>query len=219
MEILRPARSSNPTAKLKDADNTSVPELAFQRQAVQDYRSSQAQDPNCLRISCPPPTLHEKRSISSIDNVDDAEDGADRPPKRCMFSLLCSSLPHAIIAKTDCAVPATISDPTSSSNPNTMAKDPHSTIVIDDEDSGDDGDGAAAHPSDPTMAGGSRKALSNPTAVDVDGFLKDVDVQSVDNNQPSREDKRRDVDNFFSAPALRETNGKLKKYRTCKLCL
>ena len=35
----RPVRHPNLTAKLKDTSNTSVPELSFQRKAVQDYHS------------------------------------------------------------------------------------------------------------------------------------------------------------------------------------
>jgi hypothetical protein len=95
-----------------------------------------------------------------------------------------------------------------------LEKDTHFTIVIDEEDSGDgNGDGDAVHPSNPATA-----ALGNPTAVGADGFLKDVDVQSVDDNRLSCEDKRRDVDHFFFAPVVTEIKGKLKKYRTCKIC-
>jgi hypothetical protein len=63
-----------------------------------------------------------------------------------------------------------------------------------------------------------RAKLGNPVEKDKDGFLMDVDVQPIDPDPPSREDKRRDVDEFFRAPALRTVNSKQKKYRTCKLC-
>ena len=39
--------------------------------------------------------------------------------------------------------------------------------------------------------------LGNPTAVDADGLLIDVDVQSVEDNPPIHEDKTLDVDQFF----------------------
>lgn len=64
-----------------------------------------------------------------------------------------------------------------------------------------------------------RATIGNPTAVDADGLLMDVDVQSVEDNQPAREDKTQDVDQFFYTAVMRDVNGKSKKYRTCKLCL
>jgi hypothetical protein len=42
-----------------------------------------------------------------------------------------------------------------------------------------------------------RASLGNPVAVDADGLLMDVDVQAIDDSQPTREDKRQDVDHFF----------------------
>jgi len=63
--------------------------------------------------------------------------------------------------------------------------------------------------------------LGNPTATDSDGFLLDVEVQSGSNGglSESREDKRRDVDQFFHPPVLREVKGRSKKYCICKICL
>jgi hypothetical protein len=55
-------------------------------------------------------------------------------------------------------------------------------------------------------------------AVDADGLLLDVDVQSLDDNRPTREDKRQDVDWFFRAAFMKEVNGKSKNVRACKLC-
>jgi hypothetical protein len=62
--------------------------------------------------------------------------------------------------------------------------------------------------------------VGNPTAVDKDGFLLDIDVQDIndDLDVPSREDKRRDVDEFFEPAVVKEVNGKQKKYCACKLC-
>ena len=63
-----------------------------------------------------------------------------------------------------------------------------------------------------------RATLGNPAATDADGLLMDVDVQSVDNNPSTWEDKRQDVDYFFHATVVKVVNEKSKKYRTCKLC-
>lgn len=62
--------------------------------------------------------------------------------------------------------------------------------------------------------------LGNPTAVDADGLLVDVDVQSlaVNNNPSAREDKRQDVDQFFYMAVIKHVKGKPKKYCTCKIC-
>jgi hypothetical protein len=63
-----------------------------------------------------------------------------------------------------------------------------------------------------------RASLGNPVAIDADGLLMDVDVQSIDDSPPTREDKRQDVDHFFIAAVLKDVNGKSKKYCACKLC-
>jgi hypothetical protein len=60
--------------------------------------------------------------------------------------------------------------------------------------------------------------LGNPQATDADGLLIDVDVQLVNDNPSTYEDKRQDVDNFFRATIVKDVNGKSKKYRVCKLC-
>ena len=60
--------------------------------------------------------------------------------------------------------------------------------------------------------------LGNPTALDADGLLADLDVQSVNDNPPTREDKRQDVDQFFYTAVIKDVKGKSKKYSTCKLC-
>lgn len=46
----------------------------------------------------------------------------------------------------------------------------------------------------------------------------DVDVQSIDDSPPTREDKRKDIDRFFRIAVTKNVNGKSKKYRACKLC-
>ena len=63
-----------------------------------------------------------------------------------------------------------------------------------------------------------RPSLGNPTVVDKDGLLVDVDVQPVDDIPATREDRRQDVDHFFRAAVIKDVKGKSKKYRPCKLC-
>jgi hypothetical protein len=46
----------------------------------------------------------------------------------------------------------------------------------------------------------------------------DVDVQPIDKDSPMREDKRRDVDQFFYPPVVKDINGKKKKQCVCKIC-
>lgn len=47
----------------------------------------------------------------------------------------------------------------------------------------------------------------------------DVEVQSIEEEAPTRTDKRRDVDQFFHPAVERTTGNKTKKYCRCKLCL
>ena len=107
MDVPRPARTVNPTAKLKDSANTEVAQLSFQRKAVQDFHSRQTvknnSGPASLTVVNPPApsvnvesTPQSKRNFSSI-NGGDVEDGiVDQPAPRMscfhltfMFSLKC----------------------------------------------------------------------------------------------------------------------------------
>jgi len=45
-----------------------------------------------------------------------------------------------------------------------------------------------------------------------------IDVQDIHENLLTHKDKQHDVEEFFHAGVTRETNGKKKKYCTCKLC-
>ena len=55
--------------------------------------------------------------------------------------------------------------------------------------------------------------------VDENGFLKDIDVEIIDDVAPSRDNKTRDLDHFFGAPYVKQnTNGSVKKYRDCQTC-
>ena len=50
--------------------------------------------------------------------------------------------------------------------------------------------------------------LGNPQAINVDGLLMDVDVQPVNDDSSTHEDKWQDVDNFFCMTVVKEVNGK-----------
>ena len=77
-------RSSNPTAKLKDT--AEAPQLSFQRKAVQDFHSRQADknvpcdpstvDPNPVGSLSAPAVPQSKRSFTSVDGSD-ADNGDD----------------------------------------------------------------------------------------------------------------------------------------------
>src|SRR5260221_12528820 len=76
-------RMVNPTAKLTDTANTAPPELSFQRKAVQDFRSRQANtndqsssisgaDPNACSSVTP-----QKRTLSSLSSFSTADSDID----------------------------------------------------------------------------------------------------------------------------------------------
>jgi hypothetical protein len=61
---------------------------------------------------------------------------------------------------------------------------------------------------------------SDPEAVDEDGILLDVEVQSVDGSVPTREGRTADIDQFFGEAFDRAgANGKVKRHRKCKICV
>jgi hypothetical protein len=67
-DILRPVRPLNLTAKLKDAANTSAPELSFQRKAVQDFHSRQSQLELDSQVFQPAETLPGPSSLTLDDS-------------------------------------------------------------------------------------------------------------------------------------------------------
>lgn len=108
-------RPLNLTAKLKDAANTSAPELSFQRKAVQDFHSRQveffqpAENVDLPQAStsstldshrdlhAPDPadtssTPQNKRPFSSITGDSDAEDVDGQLAQRLYLSTACSTL-------------------------------------------------------------------------------------------------------------------------------
>jgi hypothetical protein len=60
--------------------------------------------------------------------------------------------------------------------------------------------------------------LGNLVATNEDGFLLNVVVQPINVDKPAREDRRRDVNEFFENPVERLVEGKKKSYCMCKLC-
>ena len=55
--------------------------------------------------------------------------------------------------------------------------------------------------------------------VDEDGILVDIDVQSIADSGPTREDKTRDICEFFGEPFEHAgANRAVKKHRKCKVC-
>jgi hypothetical protein len=118
-DVQRPVRVIHPAAKLTDAANSSVPELSFQRQVVEEYWSRQPQDPvnSTGELSLPAvsnsrgnprpgvpssdtPTLHAKQPtkrnivVTDIDsNVDIELDNPRKLSKRRMLNVLLLYLP------------------------------------------------------------------------------------------------------------------------------
>jgi len=126
VDIPRPARTLNLTAKLKDAANTETPQLSFQRKAVQDFHSQQANqnwqnnppasltagaNSNAPSSASAVPTLQNKCDASSgTNNKNGEEDGIVDQPATCMsssYSKLTFSLGAFFTAKKRNA-PATV---------------------------------------------------------------------------------------------------------------
>src|SRR5258707_3623237 len=94
----------NPTVKLTDTANTAPPELSFQRKAVQDFRSRQANtndqsssisgaDPNACSSATPQKhTLSSLSSFSTADSDFNARDGNDADGNDSQLAPRMSSL-------------------------------------------------------------------------------------------------------------------------------
>ncbi len=68
------------------------------------------------------------------------------------------------------------------------------------------------------LAKKTRTSLGNPMVVDKNGFLADINVQSIETNSETWAEKWRDIDQFFYLPVEKTINGKIKKYSACKIC-
>jgi hypothetical protein len=83
-DISRPVRALNLSAKLKDTANTETPQLSFQRKAVQDFHSRQADksdplstvggDPNAPSSASTVSTPQNTPNVSFIPDGDSDED-------------------------------------------------------------------------------------------------------------------------------------------------
>ena len=119
VDVPRPARTINPAAKLKDTANTEAPQLSFQRKAVQDFHSRQANknDPPPAS-STPDANPHAPSSVNmglasqnkhsnSPINDSDTEDEIIDQPVPCMSCLgpmiTFSSASTSFTAKKKCA--------------------------------------------------------------------------------------------------------------------
>lgn len=109
----RPARTANPTTKLKDTANPEA-QLSFQRKAVQDFHSRQADQndapasstldanrhaPSSVNVGLAP---QNKRSNSSINNNDTEDEMVDQlvPRMFCLCpTITCSSASMFVTAK------------------------------------------------------------------------------------------------------------------------
>ena len=237
MDVPRPVRAINPASKLTDTANAEAPQLLFQCKAVQDFHSRHADksahasassttasgaDSNVpSSASATVPTPQNKRSISSL-----AEDGIVNQPVPCMSSphpSFISDFGTFLTAKKKCTQ-ATKSQVEGRDAASDTADDVN---MMDSEDIHAEGIVFLARDVRQLIAfvcGLGKKmknaTLGNPLAVDADRFLVDVNVQEVDGTPTlsTREDKRQDVDHFFHTAVVKEVNGKLKKYRTCKSC-
>jgi hypothetical protein len=87
VDIPRPARTLNLSAKLKDTANTETPQLSFQRKAVQDFHFRQADkddpppsltvgaNPNAPSSASTIPTPQNTSSIFAVADSDSDDEG------------------------------------------------------------------------------------------------------------------------------------------------
>lgn len=76
VDVSRPVRALNLTAKLKDTANASTPELSFQRKAVQDFHSRSAESAQAAQV--PQPTENNPDQLSTQTAPDSPS--CERPP-------------------------------------------------------------------------------------------------------------------------------------------
>ncbi|KAH9166216.1 hypothetical protein EDB89DRAFT_2063470 [Lactarius sanguifluus] len=182
------------TSKLTDTNNAAQPELSFQHQAVLAFRTqAQAQETssspslNPLVDTINFPTRSEslpKHKASAIVNAEaewigsGEDEDTDGLPKSSKKRHITET---SSTSKSKCIIP---------------------TTEDSDTDSGDEADEEPSR----TKAKKSHASLGNPTNVDEDGLLLDVDVQLVHEGVPVHEDKQRDIDNFFGPAILKTVN-------------
>lgn len=226
----RSIRRTSPTAKLTDTNNLEQPGLSFQRKAVQDCRSRQAQDAastseqpvavanpeirptissiidNAERVRSGEGGNAKKRCTTKSHRDDDCEEG-DNNDVSMAGKRRCSSQPSD--GEDISSLLTAVKKQRTTKSTDTAEKE--YIVVSDDEDEGD-GD-ITAIPFKKTRA-----SLGNSTEKDNEGSLVDTEVQPGDIDAPTRKDKRRDIDQFFLPAVSKSINGQTKKYCCCKVC-
>ena len=216
MDVPRPTQTVNPTAKLKDTANTEEPQLSFQRKAVQEFRLWQADlndAPSSSTVGANPQalsadtviaglTLQNKCSILSIDGSD-AEDGIVDYPVPCMSSsLLIKVFSHLWCmfysqkeARCDNHITGKARNVNNSWNNRWCGHDGRWGRWGEYTHQGYDFSNHEGLSTFFDIVLGKKKGttLGNPQATDSDGLLVDVDVQPVDDNLPTCEDRQQDV--------------------------
>ncbi|KAG6883164.1 hypothetical protein C0995_012812, partial [Termitomyces sp. Mi166 len=190
----RPARRTVPTAKLTDENNLEQPKLPFQRKAVDAYHEQQAQDATSGTNGD-----HGVSNTMELGAID-KDNTVDLDGNQHGFTL-CADL-HADGVGNEQGL--------TSDRDITGTSGRKRPIVLDS----DDEVGSEHH----TPLKKKHVSLGNPTAVDDDGFLADINVQPINEEIETREDKRCDIDQFFHQPVTKEISGKQKKYCICKVC-
>ncbi|KAH9969346.1 hypothetical protein BJV74DRAFT_889793 [Russula compacta] len=130
------------------------------------------------------------------------------------------------VSRTTLPTTSQILDVTSSPPPTDHTKDKRLISEVEISSNEDSDSAPAKSPKcPPKKKAKNSMTLGNPDAVDADGFLVDINVQSIDDDgSPGDVDKTQDVKEFFHASFSKEVtgkDGKVKKklYCKCKLCL
>lgn len=190
--VVRPVRKVKPTAALLEHSEKAA--LPSQTRAINAFRAAEAL----------------KRT------TDDTHPLATEPPQA--------------------PIPSTHAPNVNTTAPETTSKRARVEEIDEDEISGDDErEDARTNPKCKSMcktmylpnlaSSGKRVRRKNAAKaqedVDEDGILADIDVQPIidESTSPTREDRTRDIDQFFSQPfESTHANGKVKKHRKCKVC-
>lgn len=121
MDTSRPARTLNLSAKLKDVANTETPQLSFQRKAVHDFHSRQAEKSTPSSTAGTDPSAPSASSVSTPQNTcrislvadsdsDDEVGIVGQPTASCKSSSCPKIISHfgafftAATAKARCAI-------------------------------------------------------------------------------------------------------------------
>ncbi|KAG6895056.1 hypothetical protein C0992_003343 [Termitomyces sp. T32_za158] len=180
-------RCTVPTAKLTDANNLEQPKLPFQRKAIDAYREQQAQDVTSQS--------HKEYTVSQSGTIDQDNSLKDNSN----------------------------GNKSTSDTAETFSRKRPIVLDSDDESEGSNTPGEYLHFYWSIMALGTdfvitvkktRVSLGSPTAMNKDGFLADITVQSIEEETAeTHEEKRRDIDQFFHPPVTKKVNQKEKNHK------